>query len=296
MTLNQRREIEHPTEALLLENIAPLLEQYQGFIVDIWGVIHNGVAIFPDVISTFQHLKSLGKKIILLSNAPRRIPIAKARLAEMGLDPALYDDIYTSGEDCHRALLSRPDAWYQALGQRLYHLGPERDRTVFQGLSYEEATSIETADFLLITGTIEAGDTADKYQPLLEKALFRNLPALCANADRHVVLGEKKIHAAGAIAELYEKLGGNVRYHGKPNPEIYAPVCAMMNMPTEQLLAIGDALGTDIRGAQNVGIDTLLILNGVHRSYFQDEVNPATLHQLCQEQGITPTYALSMLR
>ncbi|MEI8296047.1 MAG: TIGR01459 family HAD-type hydrolase, partial [Alphaproteobacteria bacterium] len=205
-----------------LQSLKEVAASYDGFLIDIWGVIHNGVALYPDVLDALKWLQENKKKTLLLSNAPRRLSIAKQKLAELGLAATNYGDIYTSGEDCHQALRNRSTPWHQNLGNKFYHMGPPRDRTIFEGLDlYIEANDVRTADFLLITGTLNPMDTVDDYEIILDAASSRKIPALCANPDVHVMYGTDKIICAGKIAQAYQSKGGDVYYHGKPYPAIY---------------------------------------------------------------------------
>jgi HAD superfamily hydrolase (TIGR01459 family) len=297
MTMTQEKSLPH-----YLQSLKEVAAAYDGFLIDIWGVIHNGVVLYPDVLDTLQWLQESNKKTLLLSNAPRRLHLAKQKLAELGLAITSYGDIYTSGEDCHQALRNRSTPWHQNLGNKFYHLGPERDRTIFLGLdAYTEAQDVATADFVLITGTLHPMDTVADYETLLNAAHRRQLPVLCANPDRYVVYGSEKIICAGKLAEAYQTKGGDVYYHGKPYPAIYAAACAKLGVVSQKILAIGDSLSTDIQGAQGAGIDTLWILNGIHRTAFYDndhlkEDIMQQMPRLLQDYGLSPTYAMAMLR
>lgn len=284
-----------------VESLKQIAKAYDGFLIDIWGVIHNGKNLYPNVLETLQWLQKEGKKTLLLSNAPRRLPIARKKLADFGLAASDYGDIYTSGEDCYQALKNRSTPWHQKLDSRFYHLGPERDRTIFLDLdAYTEAQVVEEADFLLITGTLDATDTLDNYKDLLDVAYTRRIPVLCANPDRYVMYGTEKIICAGKLAETYQNKGGDVYYHGKPYPEIYTTACAKLRLAPQKILAIGDSLSTDIQGAQNAGIDTVWVLNGIHReTFFEDlQLREDVMEQMSQiltQHGLSPTYAMSML-
>lgn len=275
-----------------LKSIQDISSRYQGLILDIWGVIHNGKTLYPDVLPTLEQLKLEGKRIVLLSNAPRVAHIAKARLTEMGFPEALYDGIYTSGENCREALIRRHIPFYQNLGSAFFHVGPDRDRTIFEGLrEYTQVQDPSSADFLLLTGTVEFEPTVDRYLPMLQEARARNIPAVCANADRYVVFGDDRMICSGLIAETYEKLGGQVYYHGKPNADMYPPVLDMLQTTAQESLAVGDGLMTDILGANQAGIDSLLIMDGVHR----EEFNQGLLQSSCEKVGAVPTYVLPKL-
>lgn len=284
-------------DVLFLESCGHLIDSYDYFIIDLWGVLHNGVKPFKGALLFLKKLKDHHKTVWLLSNAPRRVNIARQRLKEIGFNDTLYDNILTSGEECYKALKTRPDDFHRNLGKKLYHLGPERDRTLFQGLDYYEVgTEIERAEFVLNTGTLRWEDTMADYKPLLKKSLEKNLPMVCSNPDKVVRYHNQLALCAGSISEEYEKLGGSVRYHGKPFLPIYEKVFAQLRKPEKsRILAIGDSLATDILGANRAGIDSLLILGGIYDSYFKKPEKQKMI-QLIEQFKSTPTYITTVLQ
>lgn len=251
----------------LLEGFAPLAEAYDGFIVDLWGVVHDGVAPYPGAIEALANLKRLGKRVVLLSNAPRRAEAAAAAMRAMGIGDALYDAILTSGEAVHRALRDRTDPWFARLAPPLYHLGPARDRNVFDTLGLPEAGAPEEAGFVLNTGPDDhlAGQTLEQFLPLLRRCLAAGLPMICANPDFEVIRGGVRVLCAGALAEAYAELGGEVRSLGKPDPAIYDMVLALLGLRDRaRVLAVGDSLRTDIAGAKAAGIESAWVIGGIH--------------------------------
>lgn len=279
-----------------ISGIQDVVDQYDGFIIDLWGVIHNGRKPYPWAMETLKNLKDLKKTTLLLSNSPRRVFASEEHLANMGLDRNLYTHIYTSGEDTHQGLKNRPDVWHQQLGERLYHIGPDFHFPMYEGLNYQKVSSPKDADFVLMTGA-ELPHIED-YEADLKNAIDRNLPMLCANPDRVVVHDSKIILCCGGVAERYEQMGGNVFYHGKPYPAVYQPVLKLLGgIPQSRILAIGDSLTTDIKGAQSNGIDGTLIMGGIHHEILLSDGKstpdtPQLLRSLSAKTGIAPTYAL----
>lgn len=279
-----------------ISGIQEVVDQYDAFVIDLWGVIHNGKKPYPWALETLKNLKALKKTTLLLSNSPRRVFASEAHLEDMGLERSLYTHIYTSGEDTHQGLKNRPDAWHQKLGERFYHIGPEFHYPMFSELNYQKVSSPSEADFLLMTGA-ELSHIED-YEKDLKNAIDRNLPMLCANPDRVVVSGGKIILCCGGVAEQYEKMGGDVFYHGKPYPAVYRPVFSLLgNTAPSRILAIGDSLTTDIKGAMGNGIDGALIMGGIHNEVLltDGKVTDETtnhLQNLSLKIGITPKYAL----
>ncbi|WP_449686966.1 TIGR01459 family HAD-type hydrolase [Aerophototrophica crusticola] len=202
--------------------LSQVADRYDGFILDLWGVVHDGVAPYPGVPECLAALKARGKKICLLSNAPRRVAAAKAKLDGMGLDAGLYDFLYTSGEASFEALRDPPDAWHAALGPRLFHIGPPRDNDVYDSLPGRvRVDTPDQADFVVNTGIDDFDETLADYEPVLQACAARRLPMLCANPDLVVVVGTKMVICAGELARRYEELGGSVAWHGKPFPSVY---------------------------------------------------------------------------
>ena len=249
-----------------MSGIEALAQRYDGFVVDLWGVVHDGVRPYPGVIDCLTRLRAAGRPVVFLSNAPRRAAAAADQLAAMGVAPALYTGIMTSGEAVHRALATREDADFAALGRRFVHLGPARDRNVFAGLDLSEAEAPETADFLLNTGPddLAAPDDPTAFDGLLRRCLAAGLPMICANPDLEVIRGGARIICAGALAERYQSWGGRVILRGKPDPAIYKPVLEMLGIPAGRALAVGDSLRTDLAGARAAGIDGVFVLSGIH--------------------------------
>ncbi len=243
---------------------APHAAQYDGFILDLWGVIHDGIAPFPAALECLRRLA--GRPVLLLSNAPRRADSVRATLRALGIPDNLYSHILTSGEATWQALRDRADPWFAALGTRAYHLGPVRDRGVMEGAGLTIAQTPDAADFVVNTGPDDARDNAGlgAFTEELQACLSAGLKMICANPDLEIVRGGHRILCAGTFAAWYEARGGNVRWIGKPDPAIYATALAMLSLPPRRVLAVGDSLRTDIAGAAAAGIDSVWVLGGIH--------------------------------
>lgn len=248
-----------------MTRFADLAERYDGFIVDLWGVVHNGVAPYPGVLDCLSRLRAAKKPVVFLSNAPRRPSSIAAALAGMGVTPDFYTGIMSSGEAVHLALRDRTDE-FAALGKKFYHLGPERDRDVFETLDLGQVKTPSQADFLLNTGPDDLLGPHDPslYASVLRESLAHGLPMICANPDLEVVRDGERIICAGLLAEQYAAQGGRVIQRGKPDAAIYTPTLALLGTDKSRTLAIGDSLRTDITGAKAAGIDSLWVLSGIH--------------------------------
>jgi HAD superfamily hydrolase (TIGR01459 family) len=255
-----------------LPGFAALAVRYDGFVLDLWGVIHDGIDAFPHAVDTLRRLRDAGKRTLLLSNVPRPNQAVQTMMRGMGIADDLYTDILTSGEAVRRALRSPPSLWWAELGQRVFHLGPARDLPVLEGLPLTRVAEPRDADFVLNTGPDDHRNPTDmaEFEPVLQACLHRRLPMICANPDLEVVRGGARVLCAGALAQRYAALGGDVQSLGKPDPAIYQPVLQQLGLPPERVLAVGDALRTDIAGAGAVDLPACWVLDGIHGAELAD--------------------------
>jgi HAD superfamily hydrolase (TIGR01459 family) len=253
----------------LIGGIAALAPRYDGFILDLWGVVHDGVAPLPGALECLAALKADGKRIALLSNAPRRSDDVVERITRIGVPAGLYHHVLSSGEEAWQHLHRRDDPFYAALGRRCLHIGSERDMLIREGLELEFVDTAEEAEFILNTGPAGWEDVIEDYAPLLRRALARTLPMVCANPDLVVMHGNRLALCAGALAQWYEEAGGRVRWHGKPFRSIYDTCLELLGIVDRtRILAVGDSLRTDIAGAMGAGLDSVLIAGGIHAEEF----------------------------
>jgi HAD superfamily hydrolase (TIGR01459 family) len=255
---------------LLIEHFAPLAHDYDGLFCDVWGVVHNGLAAFPETCAALEQFRQGGGSVVLISNAPRPGAGVIRMLDRLGVARSAYDRIVTSG-DVTREFVARRAG-------HVYHLGPERDRPIFSGLDIQFGP-IETAEYVVCTGLFDdETEGPDDYRPLFVQMLARNLLMLCANPDLLVERGERLVYCAGALAELYGALGGDVLYAGKPHRPIYdealAAVEAVRGTRARRVLAIGDSVRTDLTGACALGLDCLFVTGGIHAEELGPRDNP----------------------
>lgn len=278
-----------------LDGFAPLAARYRGFIVDLWGVVHDGVAPYPGAVDCLQRLREAGRRVVLLSNAPRRAAAAAAGMRAMGIGADLYSGLVTSGEVTHALLRDRDTPGFAALGRRLWHIGPERDRNVFAGLDYAEAVRPAAADFVLNTGPDDTRTPTlvDPWHEELAACREAGLPMVCANPDLEVIRGGTRVICAGALALHYAALGGQVLWVGKPDPLVYRPVLALLDQPPADILAVGDALRTDIAGAAAVGVAACWVLGGIHGA---ELAGSETAEAAAHAAGLSPVATLPAFR
>jgi len=256
-----------------LEKIA---ERYQGFIIDQWGVLHDGGDPYPGAIDCLTSLRAEGKRIVLLSNSGKRAAFNKQRLHEMGYHDGLFDEVVTSGEACWQALHDRNAPDFADLGKRCYFWARGGDLSHVEGLDLDVVEQAEDADFLYLAGVPDYAEI-DPYLPVLEIGLKRDAPLICANPDIIAIYpnGGRGM-APGGVAKRYEEMGGKVIYIGKPHRPVYELCLRLLDgVAKDNILGIGDSLQHDIAGGNGVGIDTTLLTHGVHQDAFagaNDEV------------------------
>ena len=284
----------------LADGISAFIDNYDAVVIDLWGVIHDGVNLYPGVADCLQRLLDQRKPYALLSNAPRRATAIARGMGQMGLPPSLYPHIMSSGEATWRGLKDRREAWFDGVGDRCFHIGPQRDANLFDETSLVPVGSVADADFILNTGPWEDGETVADYEDRLVAGAKSGLKMICANPDLEVIRGGRRIICAGALARRYEELGGDVLYFGKPYRPIYDSCLHLIGDPDPiRVLAIGDSLRTDIAGAAGMGMDSILVLGGIHGEAFTSgnsrarrEVE-ANIAVACTAEGHFPIAAIA---
>ena len=240
----------------LIKGLREVHSKYDAFFIDLWGVIHNGIQTYPEAIDVLENLNKLNKRFVLISNAPRPSKTVEKYLIKLQMDKTFLTNLITSGE---AALQSLKNNTY---GEKFYHLGPKRDEDLIRGFD-KNKTSLDKCDFILCTGLFDDKiNSLHYYENLLKKNI--NLKMLCTNPDLVVHRGTQIEYCAGSIAALFEKIGGEVIYFGKPYPEIYN----FFIKKNERVLVIGDNIKTDIVGANTMKFDSLFITGGIHKKEF----------------------------
>jgi len=240
----------------LIKGLRQVQSKYDAFFIDLWGVIHNGVNLYPEAIDVLENLNKLNKRFVLISNAPRPSKSVERYLINLKMDKVFLKNLFTSGEAALQTLKSN------IYGEKFYHLGPKRDEDLIKGLE-KNNIGLDKSDFILCTGLFDDEKSSLKYYKELLKE-HTKLIMLCTNPDLIVHRGAEIEYCAGSIASIFENLGGKVIYFGKPYPDIYN-FCMKKK---ETILAIGDNIRTDIRGANKMRFDSLFITGGIHKEEF----------------------------
>ena len=288
------------------QGISDISDSYNAFIIDQWGVLHNGDKPYDGVIDCLKELRERKKFVIILSNSGKRAEENKARMKKLGIGPSLYDVIVTSGETTWQGIKDQSESGFEGLGEKCFLMSRGGDTSIVDGLENIEITDdIEEADFLLISGSDAPNKTlVDYYEPLLRVAIRRRLKAICANPDSRILIGNNHAFGPGMIARRYEDFGGVVQYIGKPHKPIFQH-CIRMLQENEiypgQTVMVGDTMAHDIIGAASVNIDTCLVKNGLHYGSFKGcstlyDVDRALNILVLQHHNVRPTYLVDKLK
>ncbi|MDX1739177.1 MAG: TIGR01459 family HAD-type hydrolase [Alphaproteobacteria bacterium] len=275
----------------LISGLSEIVEEFDLFLIDQWGVLHNGFDAHDGAIEALEKLRAVdGKKIIILSNSGKRVEDSYARMESMGIRRDLYDHVVTSGELTHRNFIENTDPIFQKLGQKtLPFTWADDSLAILDDTGKVAVQTAEEADFILCTGTNE-GDL-DYYRPYLKVALERDLPLICVNPDLVSVAPDGSLNMCpGQVALEYEKMGGLVRWHGKPQLETYE-YCKKLEPNAKRIVGIGDSLAHDIQGAHNASGEGWFICGGIHGDELGHPPSQAKLDILTAERGIVPKYS-----
>jgi HAD superfamily hydrolase (TIGR01459 family) len=271
------------------ERFSALAAGYDAVLSDVWGVIHNGVAAFPEACDALARFRAGGGRVVLITNAPRPGAVVVKLLDRLAVPREAYDAIVSSGDVTRAVMVGRP-------GKSVLHIGPERDLPIFDGLGLH-FVSLEQADYVVCTGLgDDEVETPENYRELLGRMRTRGLFMLCGNPDLVVERGERLVYCAGAIADLYGEMGGEVLYAGKPYRPIYDQALDQVaglngrRPALDRVLAIGDSVRTDLKGANDLGVDCLFVTAGIHAEELGSRHDPdvTALAKIFADAGIAP--------
>jgi HAD superfamily hydrolase (TIGR01459 family) len=291
----------------LISSLAVVAGEYDALYCDLWGCVHDGQTPFPAAVAALRAFRAAGKAVMLVTNAPRPRPAVRRILARMALPEDTWDDITSSGDAAQYALATG------AVGRRVWHIGTDKDLSFFDELASDmpDASGIqrvapEDAEGIVCTGLFDdMTETPEDYRGRLMLARERGQTMLCANPDIVVDFGTRRIYCAGALARLYEEIGGKALYFGKPHPPVYDLAARRLTallgheVPRDRILAIGDGIGTDITGAAGEGIDAIFVTGGIAAAEFGPDPqrpDPARLAEWLAAQGMAPRFAIPFLR
>jgi len=278
--------------------LAPFASRYEVFLCDVWGVVHNGIAAFPAASEALTRARGAGVTVIMVSNAPRPGAVVRKQIARYGVPDSAYDDVIASGDVTRAELAARP-------GARVFHIGAERDLANYEGLDVT-LVDLDHADLVVCTGPFhDDTETPDDYRELMARIKARDLLLICANPDIVVERGNRLIWCAGALAAIYDELGGKTIYAGKPHAPIYrlcfarAAALRGREVPRSRVLAIGDGLKTDLLGAARQEIDCLFVTRGIHAADLglddKGGIDRDKLARAFTEAGATPVAVMHEL-
>lgn len=280
---------------VIIKGLSDVATGYDALLCDAWGVIHNGRELFPGVAEALTRFRETRGPVVIITNAPRLSDAIPPQLDRLGLPSDAYDAVVTSGDATREAVV--------AMGKRPgFRLGPNKDDTLFTATGADWVT-LEEAEFILCTGLFDdLTETPEDYRELLSSAADRKLPMICANPDRVVKFGDRMMYCAGALADLYEELGGETRFCGKPHAPIYDACRAVLEQTgatSPRILCVGDGLQTDILGANGQSLDVAFVADGIFAEEARGalgRIDASKLGALLDAHGVSATYALDGLK
>lgn len=285
------------------EGISDISDSYAGFIIDQWGVLHDGEKAYDGVIECLEQLQDRKKHVIILSNSGKRAEQNAERLSDLGIASNLYDDLITSGEVTWQGLHNQSDGYFKDIGKKCVVISRGGDSSIVDGLDVEVVENPKDANFLVISGSDAPEKTLEDYEPLLKECARYSLKAICANPDSLGIMGGRNIMGPGTIAARYKDFGGIVEYIGKPHQPIFQHCIRILQekqIYPGQTVMVGDTMAHDILGGSLVNIDTCLVKQGLHASAFEDIDNPADLNKsldslIRQYNNIRPKFLVEAL-
>lgn len=283
--------------ATQIEALSAIVDRFDHVLLDQWGTLHEGGAVFPAARDCVARLRSAGKQVLVLSNSGKRARSNEERLERLGLAPTAYDGILTSGEVTWSGLRVRAREPFAALGRSCLLITRSGDHSIVDGLDLAVVADVQKADFILLGGLDDHVAEPEHWRDYLTSAVARRLPMLCANPDLTMISGQRLIPAPGALAKFYEALGGDATYVGKPYAPIFDAALERLGQPDpKRVLMIGDSLDHDVAGARAAGMLTLLLTSGVHRETLATAPDPtAAARLLARSESQTPHWMMSHL-
>lgn len=283
---------------IALAGVAELATRFDGFILDQWGVLHDGTRPYPGALGCLERLRAAGKQVVVLTNSGRGESENLRLMAAMGFTARLFDRVISAGDSAREAIRARADSFHAGLGRRCLAFTREGDRSILEGLGLEFVAHPAQADFLAVIGIDSPQRTLADYAPDLLAARARALPMVCANPDLTRTHPTGLVAAPGVLAQHYEQIGGEVFYHGKPHPAIYASCLeALRACAGGRVIAVGDSIEHDVLGAERAGLPSAFIASGIHAAALGAEAgrppDPALWREFEQRAPARPDYLLA---
>ncbi len=278
--------------AVYLPGIGPLAGAYDAFLVDQWGVLHEGSAAFPAALKALRELRAAAKKIAVVTNSGRRAQANQARLRDLGFAAGLFDAIVSSGEVAWRRHADGAFPWSGDLGRRCLLMARQDGGGVLDGLPVVRVDRPEEADFILNAGVEAERRPFSDYEALLRRAAERRLVMICLDPDLQTPSGGELLYGAGAVAERYREMGCEVRMFGKPGREIFEAALEELGAVRDRTLMVGDSLRHDVAGARSAGLKSVLVLGGIHAREIGEPFDESAVDRLCRRVGVTPDFAV----
>lgn len=291
------------TMTTIIPSFDTISDRYKAAFVDLWGCMHNGVRAYPDAVAAMRKYRETGGIVVLLTNAPRPRSAVEAQISRLGIPRDAWDTIATSG-DAARAAMFRG-----VVGNKVWFIGQEHDQVFFEPIRIVEnpvpitQVPLEEAEGIVCCGPFDPHADPEVLRPQFLYAKQKGLKLLCANPDIVVDRGDSREWCAGALARLYEEMGGESLYFGKPHPQIYdlarRRLADIAQVPDDQIICIGDGIETDIRGGIAEDLDTLFVTGGLAAEELSDDPenpDPERLEAFLARHMLSPTYAIGRLR
>lgn len=290
-----------PASPAIVDGIGAFIDRYAGYLIDQWGVLHNGHTIYPGVFDVLDELRRRGKRVVLLTNSGRRRSYNEERLRDLGFDTSALDGVVTSGEATWRALKDRSMEPFSSLGRRCLLFTRADDMGPVEALDLELVTDPAKADFIYLTWLDALTHSVEEYDRLITIAAEHGVPMVCSNPDRVAPTEGGLTQAPGSLAERYREIGGQVIYVGKPHRPIYDTCLDILaDLDPKEICGIGDSFEHDIKGAKSAGLAAAFCMRGIHAEAFPEGASRAAetraLDALAEEHGVVADYAMPGLR
>ena len=280
----------------IISGLKELVDDFDVFFIDIYGVIHDGAVVYNGVIPCLEKFAELGKSVLLLTNMPHRASVVIDRLENIGVPPSLYQHILSAGEDMYMHFQERHDPCYVRLGDMYYFIGPSNP-SLLEGLKIHRVSTVGEADYIVVVGPDDWHKSLSDYDGVLEAAANKKIPMICANPNRRGLEPGAVVIEAGAIAAHFEEMGGQVHYHGKPYKNFFEnAIRRYPNIAKQRILLVGDSLEVDIVGAQKVRLTSAFVPGGLHAQEFETLYGQLpsleTSEKVFKQRNIFPNYVI----